>query len=86
MSEVQSDVHLQNAARTLGRILNARDSEHVYTVDVRPLDGDDASSLSSSARGKPHIGAVAKDSNTVGNRHAGAAAHRTHGDRSKKAA
>lgn len=27
-------VHLANAARTLERILNARDPDHVYTVSV----------------------------------------------------
>lgn len=32
----EAPAHLLNAARTLQRILNNRDPEHVYTVDVRP--------------------------------------------------
>ena len=35
-------LHLVNAARVLERILNTRDSEHVYTVDIEPRDRDDA--------------------------------------------
>jgi hypothetical protein len=32
----QPDLHLHNAARTLERILNRRDPDHVYTVEIGP--------------------------------------------------
>lgn len=81
-----SDVHLHNAARTLARILNARDPEHVYTVDVTPRDGDDASSDTDAPVGESKVGAVAKDSNTVGDRHLGTRPNRPHRHGSKQAA
>lgn len=39
MASQETPFHLANAARTLERILNRRDPEHVYTVHVGPVAG-----------------------------------------------
>ena len=60
-----SNEHLHNAAKTLASILNRRDPEHVYTVDVGPRKGNETAGGSGAPTGASQVGPIAPDSDSV---------------------
>ena len=79
-------LHLANAARTLERILNREDPQHVHIVEIRPRQRNDAASGAGATAGKPKVGTVAEHPNAVGNGHARARPDRADGNGGKQAA
>lgn len=60
-----SEAHLQNAAKTLERILARRNPEHVFSVEVGPRKSDDAAGTTVAPAGQGQVGTEPPDANAV---------------------